>query len=380
MIADRHEPKILRRGLGLGAALLALGCLAGTGSGSRPSTQESFSLPVMFHGVYPGGKTGEEDDITPADLTSYEQTVGKTSGWVYFSNNWYRERAFPLSTAQWIRAAGSVPYIRLMLRDSAEQDQANHKFTLRRILAGEFDEDLRRWARAARDFGTPVIAEYGTEVNGEWFPWNGVWNGGGATGAYGDPNVPDGPERFRDAYRRIIDIMRQEGASNIRWVFHANNDDWPQESWNRFENYYPGDDYIDWVAVSVYGAQTPLDDYWDEFRPLMDAAYSRLVALAPSKPLIVAEFGVTLNNPLGDQAAWAERALTDLTEPRWPRVMGFSWWNEFWENDGNPQHDTTMRVQDNPALAKVFQTLVGSNDHVLGRLYLPRGIITGRRP
>jgi hypothetical protein len=334
----------------------------------------------MFHGVYPGGKTGEENDITPADLTSYEQTVGKTAAWTYFSNNWYQGRAFPLATAQWIRAAGSVPYIRLMLRDSSEQDQANHKFTLSRILAGEFDEDLRLWARAARDFGTPLIAEYGTEVNGEWFPWNGVWNGGGATGDYGDPNFPDGPERFRDAYRRIIDIMRQEGASNIRWVFHANNDDWPQESWNRFENYYPGDDYIDWVAVSVYGAQTPLDDYWDEFRPLMDAAYPRLVALAPSKPLIVAEFGVTLNNPLGDQAAWAERALTDLLEPRWPRVMGFSWWNEFWENDDNPKHDTTMRVQDNPALAKVFQTLVGSNDHVLGRLYLPRGIMTDRWP
>jgi beta-mannanase len=267
-----------------------------------------------------------------------------------------------------------------MLRDSPEQDQANKVFTLKRILAGEFDADLRRWADAARDFGTPLLAEYGTEVNGEWFPWNGVWNGGGSTKGYGDPALPDGPERFRDAYRRIIGLVRGEGAANVLWVFHANNDDWPQESWNWLENYYPGDAYIDWLAVSVYGAQTPLDDYWDEFRPTMDAVYPRLTALAPSKPIILAEFGVTLNNPLGSQSDWANKALTDLIGLRWPRIMGFSWWNEFWQNDDNPKHDTTMRVQDNPALARVFQTLVGANPNVLGRLTFPHGIRIRRRP
>ena len=49
-------------------------------------------------------------------------------------------------------------------------------------------------------------------------------------------------------------------------------------------------------------------------------------------------------------------------------MIGFSWWNERWENDNKPAHDTNMRVQDNPALADVFQTLVGANPNVLGRL------------
>lgn len=31
----------------------------------------------LYHGVYPGGKTGKEDDITPEDLASYESAVGK---------------------------------------------------------------------------------------------------------------------------------------------------------------------------------------------------------------------------------------------------------------------------------------------------------------
>ena len=35
------------------------------------------------------------------------------------------------------------------------------------------------------------------------------------------PNFPDGPERFRDAYRHIIDLFRKEGVKNITWCFHV---------------------------------------------------------------------------------------------------------------------------------------------------------------
>lgn len=322
----------------------------------------------IYHAVYPGheGGTGEEDDITLEDLSSYEQTVGKSAAWVYFSHNWYHGKNFPMETASWIRDSGSVPFIRLMLRDSDKPYKKNRKFTLKRILKGKFDEDLHAWARDARDFGSPLIVEFGTEVNGEWFPWNGKWNGDGKKKGYGDPTYPNGPERFRDAYRHIINIMREEGASNITWVFHVNNDDVPNKPWNRFEKYYPGNDYIDWIGVSVYGAQTPTDEEWPMFSDMMDEVYPRLESLSESKPIVILEFGVTSGNPLGDQAEWANAALTDLTAINWPRIIGFSWWNEAWQNDSDSDHDTNMRVQDNPDLADVFQRLVGKQDHVLG--------------
>ncbi len=320
----------------------------------------------LYHGVFPGGVTGEEDDISPAEVESYEQLAGKPAAWVYFSHNWYRSRGFPLDTASWIRERGSVPFIRLMLRSSPEQNRPERTFSLSRILQGDFDEDFRSWARGARDFESPLFVEFGTEVNGKWFPWNGWWNGKDRK-SYGDPTYPDGPERFRDAYRHIIQTMRQEGADNILWVFHANNGDYPQAPWNSFENYYPGDDYIDCLGVSVYGALTPMEEEWPELRELLDAAYPRLAALAPTKPILLLEFGATRNNSRGDQAEWAKRALSDLVQNRWPRVMGFSWWNEAWQNDDNPAHDTSMRLQDNPALAAVFQAWVGAQRKVLGR-------------
>ena len=322
----------------------------------------------LYHGVYPGGVTGAESDLTPNDLVSYEESVGKQAAWVFFSHNWFEGESFPLATASWIRDAGSIPYIRLMLWSDWQQYTSESHYSLQSIIDGKFDQSFAAWCADARDFASPLIAEYGVEVNGEWFPWNGIWNGAGAPDSYGDPAFPDGPERFRDAYRHIIQICREQGADNITWVFHANYHDWPEESWNRMENYYPGDDYIDWLAVSVYGAQRPLDDYWEEFSPLMDAAYTRLDALSPHKPIILAEFGVTDNHPLGSQALWAETALRDLTAGRWPRLIGFSWWNERWQNDDDPAHDSIMRVQDNPALREVFIRLVGQNDAVLGTI------------
>ncbi len=330
---------------------------------AQPPFRGLLALPPegsLYHGVYPGGVSGEEDDLTPADVDSYESLAGKTAAWVYFSHNWYRSRGFPRETASWIRARGSVPYIRLMLRSSPGQDRRERTFGLERILAGAFDQDLQAWAGGARDFGSPLLVEFGTEVNGKWFPWNGWWYG-----------KDKGPERFRDSYRHIIRTMRQEGAANILWVFHVNDNDHPQAPWNRLENYYPGDEYIDCLGVSVYGALTPLEEEWPEFRQSMDAVYPRLAALSPTKPILLLEFGATRNNPRGDPAAWAEQALTDLVRNRWPRVLGFSWWNERWQNDENPAHDTSMRLQDNPALAAIFQEWVGAQSKVLGRISPP---------
>lgn len=336
---------------------------------TAPETND-FTIPLptegsLFHGVYPGGINGAESDITLADKRSYEEATGKKTVWIYFSHNWFEGREFPTQTATWIREDGSIPYIRLMLRSSAEQGIAEPLFTLQSILDSEYDYDLNAWCQAARDFDSPILAEFGTEMNGEWFSWNGIWNGASTLDGYGDAAVPDGPERFRDAYRKIITNCRSTGADNITWVFHLNGSDQPEEDWNRFENYYPGDEYIDWLAISIYGAQTPQESNWEEFADELALIYPRVLALSPTKPIIIAEFGVTLNNPSGNQAAWARAALQEITSLRYPHLIGFSWWNERWQNDDNPAHDTTMRLQDNPGLEEAFTELVGNNPQVL---------------
>jgi len=316
---------------------------------------------TLYHGTFPGGDVGEEDEITAANIQSYIDTVGKNVVWVYFSHNWFKSRAFPQTTATLARAADAVPFIRLMLRSSEEQDTAEPFYTLDAIISGQFDADLAAWGRAARDFAAPLLVEWGTECNGEWFSWNGVWNGKGKTNGFGDPAKADGPERFVAAYRHIVAQIRAAGAVNATFVWHANNEDWPDVSWNRLENYYPGDDVVDWLAVSVYGPQSPIDEDVPQFTASLDAVYPRLAALNAQKPIIVAEVGCCANHPDVTAANWANGALTSLFSGRWPRIIGLTWWNEQWRNDRNPAHDTTMRVQDIPALANVFRTQFTAN-------------------
>ncbi len=173
------------------AVLAAL--LAVVGAGSLPVAGEAAApTPVIlppgdgcrYHGVYPGGVTGYEDDIRPRDVDAYEAATGHRVAWVYLSDNWFHGRAFPTVTARWIRERGSVPFIRLMLRSGADGPR-EPRYTLRRIIRGDFDADLRAWGRAARAFGTPLLVEYGTEMNGRWFSWNGTHNGGPGIGPRG---------------------------------------------------------------------------------------------------------------------------------------------------------------------------------------------------
>ncbi len=370
-----HQPTCaVWSSIGLVTLLIVAAGLGGCDSAASPKTQRVAEPPAgkLCHGVFPGGTSGAEDDIVPAQVLSYEMAAGKRVAWVYFSHNWYAGTRFPRVIATWIREMGAVPYIRLMLRES--EPEAENRFSIEKLLAGELDADIRRWARDAAKLPSPLLVEFGTECNGEWFPWNGLHHGAGRRDGFGDPGKPDGPERFAGAYRHIVEVMRAERARNITWVFHVNATDWPREEWNRFENYYPGDGFVDWIGVSAYGPQQPTDDDYETFREQMDGCYERIRKMAPGKPVIVAELGCTAGSALIAPEKWAGEALDDLLGGRWPRVIGFSWWNERWQNDDNREHDTTMKLEDIPALAVAFKEKLGA----AGDRIVERPIVTGR--
>ena len=331
----------------LASALVALGLTlvaarAETVSHARALAALTPPAGKLLFGAYTGGRSGEEDDITLADVTAYEATVGHRVAWVYFSNNWYRSRAFPAKTARWIRRHGATPYVRLMLRSDPEQDHAEPRFTLRRIARGDFDADLSRWMADAARFGTPILAEFGTEMNGEWFQWNARWNG-----------RRRGAARFAAAYRHIVDLARENGAGNIVWVFHVNWADGPERPWNRLEGYYPGDAYIDWMGISLYSMQGPHEDEPTAFAEIT-RTLARLARLAPQKPVIIAEFGTDVHNPREPAAPWAEKALGLILSGRYP-IIGFSWWNETWPNGDDPADATDLRIASDPALRTLFR-------------------------
>jgi len=307
--------------------------------------------PVQYHGT--------EMDVTASSIASFARTIGKNPAIVTFSHEWGFNKSFPSKQFDEIHRSGATPWVRLMFRSDIRQNKAEPFFTLSRILNGVYDSELKEWAKQARNLGYPVIVEYGTEVNGMWFPWNGYWTGSA-----------NGLEKFKETYRHIFRIFQQQGATNLIWVYHVNWYSKPEVSWNTITAYYPGDEYVNLLGVSVYGALTPDEVMVKQFSEMMDQSYSEISALSPEKPIIVAETGTDIHNVNMNAAVWTREALMNLTSGRWPRVVGIVWWNSAWPNDLIQMHNTSMRVEEDPELQELFKNLVGNDDRFLNKTEL----------
>ena len=314
---------------------------AGTVTGAR------IDLPPagrVYHGVLPAGSTEPDSDISLEAADAYRDAVGRPLAYIYFSNEWYQTKAFPWVTAGGIRARGAVPFIRLHMRSQQKQLVTDPVYTLDNIIAGRFDADLRAWADGAKAFGTALIVQYGTEVNGDWNPWSAPYNGG--------PGV--GPEKFRNAFRHIVEVMRAEGASNITWALHLNGENWPgDDPRNNAGAYYPGDDVVDWIGFSMYQNYGRFDPRCRDVNQLLRDREAELGAAATTKPLFFFELGTSAGSPQCDPGGFVRSTLQDLLGGRWPEIHGFSWWDETVASG-----DIIMAVPGEPILQQPFHDVL----------------------
>ncbi len=66
----------------------------------------------------------------------------------------------------------------------------------------------------------------------------------------------------------------------------------PDEEWNSMQSYYPGDDYIDWIGVSIYGPVNRKDPDKYSFKQIYEHIEGEFRSISPNKPLAIFEFGV----------------------------------------------------------------------------------------
>lgn len=292
---------------------------------------ERGTLAVPQRGAYTGAyiEFGEqEDQVTLEAIEAFATLVGKHQAIVAFSSFWGRG-SFPSTQARIIDHSGAVPLIYWNPWDS-DADHDRTRFDLEAIQAGTWDHYIDTWALAARDFGKPLLVSWGLEMNGNWFPWSGVFHGGGTPVSGSGPIHFEGPEAFKRTYRLVVDRVRAVGADNIQWVFHPNNTASPAEPWNRMAAYYPGAHYVDWIGMSAYGQQFS-DQGWLSVEDMVLAPYKELAAVDPAKPLLLAEWGVGEFPKQGNKGAWI-RALFSYAPRDLPRLKGAVFWHERWKN------------------------------------------------
>jgi Glycosyl hydrolase family 26 len=118
----------------------------------------------------------------------------------------------------WVVNRGAIPIVNW-----------THGGTIDSVNAGKADECIRAVARRAAAFGYRHLLRIYWEFNGGWFRWS-------ASG-----------QAFIDAWRRTVRLFREEGATNVGFI-------WSPDGGYRDKAFasYPGDDYVDWVSVSLY--------------------------------------------------------------------------------------------------------------------------------
>ncbi len=313
---------------------------------------------------------GPEDVVSSQRIRNFEIIANKKLAWACFSQNWYNGIVYPRAHVHAIYDTNTIPYVRLMPRSNDVQGVAETYFTMQNIIDGVFDVDLRNWARDAVQDNIPLMIDFAVEANGDWFGYSGIFNGAGQNDGYGDPNYPDGPERYRDAYRHIIDLFRQEGADNVTWFYHFNYSSFPDVEWNQPKYYYPGDDYIDWIGFSLYGAQTITEEWAGlEFSAQLSNYINAYREINSSKPVALLEFGVTDFHPDGDKSAWLIDAFQTILNNPYIKFSAISPWHENWQNEDGTT--TAIRLDSSVAVKNTFRSLINNDRFISSVEYYP---------
>ncbi|TVY09661.1 stalk domain-containing protein [Paenibacillus cremeus] len=200
---------------------------------------------------------------------------------------------------------------------------------------------VRDWAREAKAAGIPIFLRYASEMNGNWVVWHGD------------------PQKYIQNFRMVHDIMAQE-APNVAMVWSPG--DVPMYS---MDAYYPGDDYVDWVGVSLYTEPyengDPKQANMQATSPIerLDYLYKTYAA---RKPLMLSETAVShrANLPqetFTDYALLNLQRLYEVMPAKYPRLKSITYFNV---NLGMTESMNDYLLRDNDAVMKLYSKMIAS--------------------
>lgn len=253
------------------------------------------------------------------DIPAFEEMTGHKLD-VFL---WYQSiiEDFNVELANWLYARGIKLELAWEPRDPSGDSINQPEYSLKAIVSGKHDADIRRWAEQIKAFGKPLYFRPMSEMNGNWTSWSGTVNG----------NQPDD---YKAAWRHIYNIFAQAGAVNAQFVWSPNRDGSAEEARTTFVLYYPGDAYVQFVGFNGYnwGAlfNTPTwVSVWQWFEEVFGPSYQVATELT-KKPIIIAEMAST--DVGGSKAQWIQDAFTKI-KTKYRRIKTVVWFNVNKETD-----------------------------------------------
>ncbi|MDF2671382.1 MAG: copper amine oxidase, partial [Paenibacillus sp.] len=202
------------------------------------------------------------------------------------------------------------------------------------------DEYVRRFAREAKASGIPIFLRYASEMNGSWVLWHGE------------------PQKYIEKFRLIHDIMEEE-APNVAMVWSPNF--WPPDN---MHEYYPGDDYVDWVGFSLY--TSPYQDGKEFLKGSLIDTLAPIYDTYSHKPIMISE-GAIAHTHLPSNTAylrWAEGQLAymyGLLPRLFPQVKAITYFNFSLAQARRTNSEFVYDLGENPYMDAMYQRLVASD-------------------
>lgn len=287
-----------------------------------PTAESAQAATSLWVGAY---VPGAPSSLAP--VSAVQSKLGsKLTVINYFQNT---SQGFTRTQATNAARNGSIPMVTLEFWNPAKGVN-QPSFRLTSISGGKYDSYLRTYARAAKSYGKTVWLRPLHEMNGNWYPWGGTVNG-------------NNPAHFNAAWRRIRTIFKQEGATNVKFVWCPNTDSVPGTSANAIAKYWPGASYVDYVAIDGYNFGSG-GSKWRSFSSVFGASYKTVTKLT-TKPVFIAETGCSATG--GNKAAWVADMFRVLPTS-FPRIRGIVWFNANKERD--------WRIESSSASLSAFKT------------------------
>ena len=217
------------------------------------------SLPALGAGFAPAegcyiGAYIHLDATVNGDMDAFEQLVGKPHA-SYFHYVGYGS-PFPFRWVRDLHSRNMMPHIAWEPNRGLEVVQD--------------DDYLRGWAEAAARTEGPIFLRYASEMNGDWEAYSGD------------------PELYIEKWITVARVMREIAPNVIMaWVPFAT----PQRT---ITEYYPGDEWVDWVGVNIYSVHHYDGDIsrpaHDDPREMLRYVYD---LYADRKPIVIGEYAAT---------------------------------------------------------------------------------------
>lgn len=220
-------------------------------------------------------------------VAATESRLGVRAGIVGSFWRWSTTSDFPASFVSKIRARGEVPMLAWIEADKSGSIN-DPAYSLRAINAGHFDTYIRRWAKEVDSFGHPVLIRLFPEMNLPHHSYSIGVNGNTAA-------------QFVTAWRHVVRIFRNNGATNAKWVWNPNR---YFSGGRALSPMWPGYKYVNWVGIDAYNFGLASHGGWISFGTLISGTIKRIRGFAPHKPLMLPEVGCSETG--GDKAHWLD--------------------------------------------------------------------------